>query len=86
MQQLLTTELRLGDVISVSVARSEFDDCIVTRITDTEIHLFRVYATCSDFSYTGGVIPYIGVEQFTIPRREPGWDHFVIVHSRKDIK
>jgi hypothetical protein len=61
-------ELRLADTILASGGRMPWDTCIVSKLTDTEAHLFRPYGTTADFSYTGGVICYIGIEEFAIPR------------------
>lgn len=56
------SELRLADVVRLNA--EAFADAVVSNITDKEIFFFRPYATTADFSYTGGVIPYIGIEQF----------------------
>jgi hypothetical protein len=60
--------LQLGDTIKA------FDDvfgwAIVIRVSDNDVTLFRPYATTADFSYTGGVIAYIGLEQYSVPRNK----------------
>jgi hypothetical protein len=58
-------ELQLRDVVKLSDI--PFAYAVVRQIADGKIELFRPYATTSDFSHTGGVIPYIGIEQFAIP-------------------
>lgn len=62
------SELQLGDVVRLgpigNYGPNKFSDAVVIQITDKEIHLFRPYAITADFQYTGGVIPYIGIEQF----------------------
>jgi hypothetical protein len=63
--EVTAAELNLGDVIRVT---DVFGDAVVRKITITDIYVFRPYATTSDFSYVGGVIPYIGIEEFSIPR------------------
>lgn len=32
-----------------------------------QIKLFRPFVHTSDFEYTGGVIPYIGIEEYWVP-------------------
>lgn len=73
-------ELRLADTITVT-GDGPFTTCIVTNIKDGQVHLFRPYGTTSDFSYTGGVIPYIGIEQYSIPAD----DFEVTVWLRKEL-
>jgi len=54
------SELQLGDTIQFEL--EAWSTAIVTQITEDEIHYFRPYGHTADFSYTGGVIPYIGIE------------------------
>lgn len=60
--------LSLGDIVQL------FDDgygtATVVQITDDEVHLFRPYVHTADFSYTGGVIPYIGTETVKLWRKD----------------
>lgn len=78
-------DLRLGDTVSPTHddnGSRAYETATVVQIKDGRIYLFRPYATTADFSYTGGVIPYIGIEQYDIAAdRQP-----YIVHSRKDLK
>lgn len=60
-------ELGLGDVVRISDA-GPFLCGVVRKVTDIEVIVFRPYAITADFSYTGGVIPYIGVEEISYPR------------------
>ena len=53
-------ELRLAD--RVRLFEGEFGDAVITKIEEDAVTAFRPYATTADFSYTGGVIPYIGTE------------------------
>lgn len=55
-------DLRLADVVRLD--NEAFADAVVQNITPDAIYFFRPYATTADFSYTGGVIPYVGIEQF----------------------
>ena len=60
-------EMQLADTIGLS---SLIDDAwrtaVVKQIKDGYVTLFRPYVHTEDFSYTGGVICYIGFEEFTI--------------------
>lgn len=80
---MMTTaaELKLGDVVSTH-PEDPFSTCVVRKIVDGMVHLYRPYAVTSDFSYTGGVIPYIGIEEFAIhaDSRE------VKLYSRKEVR
>jgi len=57
---LMASELVLGDRVLL------FDDAYgwgtVVKIADEEVHVFRPYVHIGDFSYTGGVLHYIGSE------------------------
>jgi hypothetical protein len=55
------SELELGD--TVKLFDGPFGWGVVRRITDTLVTVFRPYAITADFSYTGGVIPYVGIEE-----------------------
>lgn len=61
-------EMQLGDRIRTADPSGAFRDCVVKQITEKEVTLFRPYVHTADFSYTGGVICYIGVEEYQIPR------------------
>ena len=66
--RIKAADLRMGDVIiphPMSLAES-YVQSTVTQITETGVQLFRIYVSTSDFTCTGGVIPYIGFEQYTI--------------------
>lgn len=64
-----TNQLQLADVV---VQRpnggTPFSTAVVVNITDHEVHLFRPYVLTADFSYTGGVIPYIGIETYNVEK------------------
>lgn len=55
--------MKLADTIRFE-STSQYNDAMVYRIdTDRQVVcLRRPYMTHADFSYTGGVIPYIGTE------------------------
>jgi hypothetical protein len=68
--------LKLGDVIAAY--EGAFGTAIVVKIEERDIKLFRPYGTTADFSYTGGVIPYTGVESYSIPRNDA---EFTVWHN-----
>lgn len=76
------SELQLGDVVSL-FPDDVFSGCVVRQIKDGYAHLFRPYATTADFSYTGGVIPYIGVEEFTLDMSDK---REITLFERKKLK
>jgi hypothetical protein len=57
-------DLRLADIVRLDLA--PFGDAVVRQVTPTIVILFRPYVTTADFSYTRGVIPYIGIEEITL--------------------
>lgn len=56
------SDLSLGD--TVRLGAEGFMDAVVRQIKDGKVRLFRPYVATADFVYTGGVIPYIGIEDF----------------------
>jgi hypothetical protein len=81
--KLKANELKLADTIRLSANYEyPFDHATVIKIEEKEITVIRPYIQTADFSYTGGVIPYIGFEQFKIPN-----DNFpYLVLNRKELK
>lgn len=72
----LADQIRLGDF--------PFSDGVVRQIKeDGKVVIFRPYATTADFSYTGGVIPYIGIEEIIYYQTD---DREVEVLGRKALK
>lgn len=64
-ERVVARDLALGDV--VRVFDGPFGDGVVMQTNPVKgATIFRPYATTSDVEYTGGVIPYIGTEVFTI--------------------
>lgn len=56
-----TVKLDLGDVVEYGW-ESGYDHATVQQVNpDGTVDLFRVYVQTADFSYTGGVICYVGV-------------------------
>jgi hypothetical protein len=65
MSMTKLTDLKLGDVVQLDI--ESYRDATVKQIKDGEITLFRPYVQTADFSYTGGVMCYVGIEEFKIP-------------------
>lgn len=64
--RILASQMQLGDVVSMADYDSDFSTCIVKQIDEKEVTLFRPYGTTTDFEYTGGVICYIGIEEYKV--------------------
>ena len=80
---LLPNELKLADTVRLNDGEMPWCYAIVKQIKDGNVTLFRPYGTTADFSYTGGVITYVGIDEFTIPMS----DHrSVEVVERKELK
>lgn len=75
------SELQLGDVVSL-FPNSPFSTAIVKQIKDGYATLFRPYGTTADFSYTGGVITYIGIEEYEVVMD----DRTITLYERKVLK
>lgn len=66
---LTARDMQLGDTVElVSEKPTPWSSCIVRRATDEEVTLFRPYGVTADFSYTGGVICYVGIEEYKVLR------------------
>jgi hypothetical protein len=73
---LIGAALRIGDVVEQTDCNDRpygtaYSQMVVINKTDDEITFFRPYVSLSNFTYTGGAIPYIGVNQFTSPTNHP---------------
>ena len=75
-------ELKLGDVIQCLGINQEFSTGIVKQVKSDSITIYRPYAVTANFSYTGGVICYTGIEEYQIPRNDDVYNVF----SRKELK
>ena len=83
-QQTITPrEMELGDTVQYMPFGSAWNMAIVKQVTATEVILWRPYGTTADFSYTGGVICYVGWEQYSIPRENNG--EYKLLYSQ-DLK
>ena len=76
-------DLRLGDVVEVSPG--PFCTAIVQNVGTDFVEFFRPYGTTADFSYTGGVICYIGIEIFKVGKHDNHRD-FTVVQGGKELK
>lgn len=68
MTKIQARELNLGDTIRPNDPNAYGDYMIkqIKQIDDrVEITAYRPYAHHNDFSYTGGVICYVGIEEWT---------------------
>lgn len=74
-------DLKLGDVLQLF--EGAYGTATVKQIKDGVVTLFRPYAATEDFSYTGGVICYTGIEEckYMLDGREQ-----FKVYSRKTLK
>ena len=73
-------ELQLADQV---VDDKLLGICTVQKLTETEITFFRPYTHTGDFSYTGGVICYVGIEEWTDDRnRNRDWK----LITRKELR
>jgi len=63
------SQLRLADIVLLKLQDgiSPYSFATVKQVKDGWVTLFRPYTHTDDFSYTGGVICYVGVETFEIP-------------------
>ncbi len=63
-REVKATELRLGDTVRITPVTEAYGDCMVEQIANGEITFARPYMHHGDFSHTGGVTTYIGLEKF----------------------
>lgn len=69
--ELTQTPVSLGDTVRrIDDNFHGYETCTIENIVHDEgvttIHLVRPYIHTADFSYTGGVITYIGLEKYTV--------------------
>lgn len=67
-KEMRVADLQLGDIIRIGTGDAPFNDAIVSHVGTEAIKLFRPYGTNADFSCTSGVICYVGIEEYSIPR------------------
>lgn len=75
-------KLELGDTVSLNW-EDGYDSATVCQLhEDGTIDLFRPYTHTADFSYTGGVICYVGFE--TIKHADPA--RFTLLRKGRPLK
>lgn len=81
MTKILAKDLGLAD--TVRLGDGPYMDAVVTQIMYGRIRLWRPYMATADFSYAGGVIATIGLEEIEL------WDgdsRPLILLERKELK
>lgn len=81
MTRILPKDLQLAD--TVRLGDGPFMDAVVTQIKTNRVHLRRPYIATADFSYTGGVIATIGLEEIELWH---GDSRPLILLERKELK
>jgi len=66
------TELVLGD--KVLVLKDAYGWATVVKLEGNDATVHRVYVHIADFSYTGGVLSYVGTEKFTLALEGRSYD------------
>lgn len=78
-------DLQLADKVQLKF-KPHFDSAYhcatVKQIKDGYATLFRPYVKTDDFSYTGGVICYVGIEEFQVPLN----NNEFLLWERKELK
>jgi hypothetical protein len=73
-------EIVLGDV--VRLIDGPYGWATVVKIEKDAIHLFRPYVHIGNFTYTGGVLHYIGTETLTIIRSSRSYTVDAYTHEQ----
>lgn len=83
--------LQLADVVRIAANDGSgealdgpFTFMVVKKVTDEEVRFFRPYVHTGDFSYTGGVICYLGTEEYGVCRDNAS--AMYLLYSRKGLK
>lgn len=71
MPVITPKEMQLRDVCEMLCADGSpfgtgFTTCMVTQVKEDHVELTRPFGVTSNFSYTGGVIPYVGMEKYNV--------------------
>ncbi len=69
-------ELVIGDVVELLDVNDQpcleaYNTMTVINVTDKQVEFFRPYVHLADFIYTGGVLPYVGISQDSVPLNHP---------------
>ena len=81
-KQVTLAQVQLADTIRL-IEGVAFGDATVKQITDEEVILDRPYTHSGDFSYTGGVILYTGIEECRLWK---GGEKKYTLLGRKELK
>ena len=70
-KEISASDLELGDIITQdNIKDVAYSSSTVIKITETEVWLIRPYIKTSDSEFAGrGIIPYIGFEEYQIPKK-----------------
>ena len=79
--EMTTDQLRLGDV--VQCFEGAWGTAIVQKVEEKQVTYYRPYGHSEDWSYTGGIICYSGLEVFSEPRNA---FRTVKVYRREDVR
>lgn len=79
-REMPVKDLQLGDLIRVSPG--PFGTAIVKQVTKEIVTFFRPYGVSEEFSYTGGVICYVGMESIEVRTDS---SHKFYVYERKEL-
>lgn len=79
------SDLVVGDTVVLdTMIDSPYGACTVKQIRDGWVTFFRPYVHTDDFIYTGGVICYVGIEEWKAPRDHGGLYYKVLSSSNLD--
>lgn len=79
-KRIKIADLQLGDIIRLDGTEG-YKDCTVHKIEGRDVHVTRPYVHTADFTYTGGVITYLGEEKFSLYANDSGT---VVLLARRD--
>ena len=66
---ILAKDMQLADVVQMVGGFNEgWGASIVKQVTDQDVTIFRPYGHHANFSYTGGVICYVGIDEYNLRR------------------
>lgn len=64
---VVPAELQIGDVVRLQGMDCGYGDCTVVQIEEGWATLKRLYIHLGEFTYTGGVLNFIGTETIKVP-------------------
>lgn len=83
---LRPSELRLGDTVQLmsddGPTMRSFGCSIVKQVEDDSVTLFRPYGATANFSYTGGVICYVGIDTHKV-YKTPDVQMYMLLDKKK---